>query len=144
MTEKITKVNNLEETKRFAIYFANLLCGGETILLNGDLGAGKTTFTKFLAEALGVTEVVTSPTFNIVKVYNAKNFKLYHFDLYRLENYDELQEIGAEDILFKNEKDVILVEWPYKIDINYVNPIVIDIEKTGDNERIFKVKKWNF
>lgn len=135
-------VKNIGQTKRFAKKFAKSLVGGETILLNGDLGAGKTTFTQFLARYLGVKDVVSSPTFNIVKEYECEHGrKVYHFDMYRLESADELQEIGAEDILLNSETDIKIVEWPDKIDFPYKNPIVITIEKTGDNSRVFRVEK---
>lgn len=135
-------VKNIGQTKRFAKRFAKSLAGGETILLNGDLGAGKTTFTQFLAKYLGVKDVVSSPTFNIVKEYECGHGrKVYHFDMYRLESADELQEIGAEDILLNSENDIKIVEWPDKIDFPYKNPIVIIIEKTGDNSRVFRVKE---
>lgn len=140
MIEEIL-VKNLKGTKDFANKFAKSLSGGETILLYGDLGAGKTTFTQCLAKALGVKDVVTSPTFNIVKEYDAKNGKLYHFDMYRLEDESELQEIGAEDILYKNENDIIIVEWPDKVDVAYKNKIIINIEKISDNSRLFRVKR---
>lgn len=135
------KVEGLKETKRFAKRFAKSLVGGETILLVGDLGAGKTTFTQFLAKELGVKEAVTSPTFNIVKEYDGKKMKLYHFDMYRIEDASELQEIGAEDILYGNEHDVVIVEWPYNVDVKYKNPIKINIEKISENAREFKVER---
>ncbi|MBR4745365.1 MAG: tRNA (adenosine(37)-N6)-threonylcarbamoyltransferase complex ATPase subunit type 1 TsaE, partial [Clostridia bacterium] len=73
-------VDNVKQTEELAKTFAKTLRGGERILLNGDLGAGKTTFTKFLAKALGVKEDVTSPTFTILKSYKGKKFQLNHFD----------------------------------------------------------------
>ena len=76
-------------------------------MLNGDLAAGKTTFTKYLAEYLGVKSVVNSPTFNIMKEYKYPNGKLYHIDAYRLEDSDE--DLGFEDIFF--EDNVSIIEW---------------------------------
>lgn len=142
--EEIIKVKNLAQTKRLAKKLAKSLKGGETVLLYGDLGAGKTTFTQFFAKALGVKDVVTSPTFNIVKEYDGKKMKLYHFDMYRIEDFGELQEIGAEDILYKNEHDVAVVEWPDNAKMDYKNIVKITIEKVSDTERIFKVERWNF
>lgn len=142
--EEIIKVKNLAQTKRLAKKLSKSLKGGETILLYGDLGAGKTTFTQFFAKALGVKDVVTSPTFNIVKEYDGKKMKLYHFDMYRIEDFGELQEIGAEDILYKNEHDVAVVEWPDNAKMDYKNIVKITIEKVSDTERIFKVERWNF
>lgn len=139
--EEIIKVKNLAQTKRLAKKLSKSLKGGETILLYGDLGAGKTTFTQFFAKALGVKDVVTSPTFNIVKEYDGKKMKLYHFDMYRIEDFGELQEIGAEDILYKNEHDVAVVEWPDNAKMDYKNIVKITIEKVSDTERIFKVER---
>lgn len=142
--EEIIKVKNLAQTKRLAKRLSKSLKGGETVLLYGDLGAGKTTFTQFFAKALGVKDVVTSPTFNIVKEYDGKKMKLYHFDMYRIEDFGELQEIGAEDILYKNEHDVAVVEWPDNAKMDYKNIVKITIEKVSNTERIFKVERWNF
>lgn len=139
--EEIIKVKNLAQTKRLAKKLSKSLKGGETLLLYGDLGAGKTTFTQFFAKALGVKDVVTSPTFNIVKEYDGKKMKLYHFDMYRIEDFGELQEIGAEDILYKNEHDVAVVEWPDNAKMDYKNIVKITIEKVSDTERIFKVER---
>ena len=139
--EEIIKVKNLAQTKRLAKKLSKSLKGGETVLLYGDLGAGKTTFTQFFAKALGVNDVITSPTFNIVKEYDGKKMKLYHFDMYRIEDFGELQEIGAEDILYKNEHDVAVVEWPDNAKMDYKNIVKITIEKVSDTERIFKVER---
>ena len=88
---------SVDDTYSFAFEFADLLYGGEIVLLNGDLGAGKTTFTKGLAKALGVTEEVTSPTFTIMNVYTSGRLKLNHLDMYRVENEDELYELGVSE-----------------------------------------------
>ena len=142
--EKSYKVKNLAQTKKLAKALAKSLSGGETILLYGDLGAGKTTFTQFFAKAMGVKDVVTSPTFNIVKEYCGKKRKLYHFDMYRIEDAGDLQEIGAEDILYKNEHDIVVVEWPDNAKVDYNNIVKITIEKISDNERMFRVVRWIF
>jgi tRNA threonylcarbamoyladenosine biosynthesis protein TsaE len=114
----ITK--NEEETKQVATDFAKRLRGGEVILLYGDLGAGKTVFVKGLAEALGVREVVKSPTFNIMKCYSCKlsavSCKLFcHIDAYRLKNFQDLRDIGADEYL--GQPNVITaIEWAERID----------------------------
>lgn len=105
--EKITK--NVQETYEVAKLVASKLSGGEILLLNGDLGAGKTTFTKGLAMALDVDDVITSPTFTIMKEYYGK-LKLYHFDMYRLSNEDEVYELGFEEYL-NDENGVAVIEW---------------------------------
>ena len=100
-------IRNLEDTKRLAEIVANSIDDKLILMLNGDLAAGKTTFTKYLAEYLGVKAVVNSPTFNIMKEYKFQNGKLYHIDAYRLENSDE--DLGFEDIFF--EDNVSVIEW---------------------------------
>ena len=97
-----------EETIAVAEKFAAVLRGGDVVLLSGELGAGKTTFTKGIAQALGITEPVTSPTFTIIKEYKGKDLFLYHMDLYRLS--DDLTELGLEEYL-GNQKGVCVIEW---------------------------------
>lgn len=100
-------IRNLEDTRRLAEIVANSIDDKLILMLNGDLAAGKTTFTKYLAEYLGVKAVVNSPTFNIMKEYKFQNGKLYHIDAYRLENSDE--DLGFEDIFYEN--NICVVEW---------------------------------
>lgn len=85
-----------------------LLAGGEVIALNGELGAGKTAFTKGIAMGLGISEYITSPTFALVNEYEGR-VPLYHFDVYRINDEDELIEIGFEDYIYGN--GVSVVEW---------------------------------
>ena len=100
-------IRDLEDTKRLAKIVSEGIEDRLVLLLNGDLSAGKTTFTKYLAEYLGVKSVVNSPTFNIMKEYKYLNGKLYHIDAYRLEDSDE--DLGFEDIFF--EDNVSIIEW---------------------------------
>ncbi|CAM3079656.1 MULTISPECIES: tRNA (adenosine(37)-N6)-threonylcarbamoyltransferase complex ATPase subunit type 1 TsaE [Leuconostoc] len=101
--------NNRDETQKFAARVAALSSPGLVIALNGDLGAGKTTFTQGFSRALGVTNRVKSPTFNIMNTYYTHHFPIYHFDAYRLE------ETGAQDQGFEDyvgTDGVTLIEWP--------------------------------
>ena len=98
-------IRNLEDTKRLAEIVANSIDDKLILMLNGDLAAGKTTFTKYLAEYLGVKAVVNSPTFNIMKEYKFPKGRLYHIDAYRLENSDE--DLGFEDIFYENNICVV-------------------------------------
>ncbi len=100
-------VKSESEMLRLGKNVANLLSSGDFIALFGGLGAGKTTFVKGLADALGIRNV-SSPTFNIVKRYDAK-LKLDHFDCYRLDSYEDLMNIGFDDYL--NDESVIVMEW---------------------------------
>lgn len=133
------EVKSLLETEELATTFAKSLNGDEIILLNGELGAGKTTFTKSLAKALGVTDIVTSPTFAFMREYYGK-YKISHYDMYRAENQDELFELGIYDNL--TEHGIAVIEWN-KFDTFPPDKklIVINITKTGDDSRIFDIKE---
>lgn len=120
---------NIKDTYALAARIAEKLKGGEIILLNGNLGAGKTTFTKGLAKALGVDEVVTSPTFTFMKEYHGR-LDLYHFDMYRVEDEDELYELGLNEYLYM--RGVCVIEWNKFKDIK--NYIRIDIHVCDDGE----------
>ena len=101
-------VNSLTETKMVAIEFAKSLKMGDVVVLNGDLGAGKTTFTQFVLRELGVKDIVNSPTFAILKSYKGK-FLFEHIDAYRI-NVKEAIEAGFDEILSKKDR-VFFIEW---------------------------------
>lgn len=101
-------VTSLEQTKKLAETFAKTLKLGDVVLLEGDLGAGKTTFTQFVLHSLGVKEVVNSPTFSILKSYKGK-FLFEHIDAYRI-NVEEAIEAGFDEILSKKDR-VFFIEW---------------------------------
>lgn len=131
------KVNGLEETMKLANDFASKLNGGEVVLLNGDLGAGKTTFTQFVFKALGVKEVVNSPTFAILKSYQGK-FKLHHFDTYRITT-EEAIEAGFDEV-FQEENAIIFVEWSENISsLLPSKTISVNIRYISENEREFEI-----
>ena len=104
------KTKSSGETQNAAKEFAARLRAGDVILLRGEMGVGKTVFTKGLCRALGVEDYVTSPTFTVVNEYEGKAFPIYHFDLYRIEDEDELLEIGFEEYL--QSGGVCIIEWP--------------------------------
>ena len=132
-----TVVKGLEETKKLANDFAAKLKGGEVVLLNGDLGAGKTTFTQFVFASLGVKEVVSSPTFAILKSYQGK-FKLHHFDTYRITT-EEAIEAGFDEI-FLEKDSVIFVEWSENIaSLLPEKTIKINIKYLNESEREFEI-----
>lgn len=97
------------ETRSLGFRIADALEPGDVVALIGDLGTGKTALTKYIAEGLGVTEVINSPTFTIVKEYRSGRLPLYHFDVYRLGSGSELLDTGAEDMLYGD--GVCVVEW---------------------------------
>ena len=134
------EIRSLEELKKFAYDFAKNLKGNELIALKGDLGAGKTTFTKYVAEALHVSNEIISPTFNIIKVYNCDLGPLYHIDAYRLETigYDPT----LDDYIY-DESSLRFVEWyEFIMDPIFDSAIKIDIEidlKKG--VRVFNIEE---
>ena len=103
-------INNLNELEIFAEKIANNIEAYKFLGLVGELGSGKTQFTKFLVKALGGDiEEVVSPTFTILNEYSTPDYKVFHFDLYRLNSIEELEEIGYKDYFYSNE--IIVVEW---------------------------------
>ncbi len=102
---------DLAATKAFAAALASRLRREDVLLLQGDLGAGKTTFARFLLQTLGVKGEIPSPTFTLLQTYEATSFPVSHFDLYRLKKPEEIEEIGFEDALAEG---LVLVEWPEK------------------------------
>ncbi len=98
-----------EETSKIAYDMAANAKPGDVICLSGDLGVGKTVFTKGFAKGLGITEPVVSPTFTIVQVYEEGRLPLYHFDVYRIDDIDEMDEIGYEDCFYG--QGVCMIEW---------------------------------
>lgn len=134
--EKVIKVNNLEETIALGNRLGLLLQPNMLLTLSGDLGAGKTTFTKGIGQGLGITKVINSPTFTILKQYQGRLI-LSHFDAYRLEGQDD--DLGFEEIF--DSDDVCVVEWANFIeDILPVDRLTIEIKKIDENIREFVFK----
>lgn len=133
----IYKSNSPKETENIARSFAKELKGGEVICLNGDLGVGKTAFVQGLVKALGVTEPISSPTFTIVNCYEG-DMPIYHFDVYRIEDCDEMYEIGFEEYIYSN--GITLIEWSEKIEeILPKNRIEIVISKDYDKHDDYRI-----
>lgn len=129
------EMNSLEETTALALELGRRAEAGMVITLDGDLGAGKTTFTQSFAKGLGVTRHVNSPTFTIMKVYTGR-LPLYHMDVYRLEGSGD--DIGLEEYL--NGEGVAVVEWSELIaDSLPPERLAITITRTGDDSRRFKL-----
>jgi len=106
------------------------------LLLKGNLGAGKTTFTQFLLKNLGCKDEVNSPTYSIVNEYNSPKGKIYHFDLYRLKNIEEVYDIGIEEYL--DNAFLCIIEWPevYEDELYGLNYHSMSINNTGENREI--------
>lgn len=111
------EVNNIEETTKLGKELGKILNPGDIICLTGDLGTGKTHITKGISEGLGITDNITSPTFTIVNEYNSGRLKLYHFDVYRVSDPDEIYAIGFDDYIFGD--GVSIIEWA-----NYIEEIL--------------------
>ena len=122
-----------EETERLGSALGALLEPGDILAYRGDLGAGKTAFTRGLAKGLGCTEPVTSPTYTIVNEYLSGRVPLFHFDMYRLSGADDLWSIGWEDYLDRG--GICAVEWSENVADALEDPIVITIEKLGEDTR---------
>lgn len=134
--------NSPEETEQLGEALAKYLESGAVLAYTGDLGAGKTAFTRGLARGLGVAERVTSPTFNIVHEYLGGRLPLFHFDMYRLYSSDELFDIGWEDYLARG--GVCAVEWSENIaDALDSDAILIEIRR-GQSDDQRKIKIMNF
>ena len=121
------------ETEELAQKLAPFLFPGAVIAYRGDLGAGKTAFTRGLARGLGYTDMVTSPTYTIVNEYLGGRLPLFHFDMYRLASGDDLWDIGWVD--YQDRGGVCAVEWSENVADALENPIIITIEKLGGNTR---------
>ena len=127
-------LKTLEDLENFGLKLGKALKGNELIGLKGNLGAGKTTLTKYIAKALDVKEEIISPTFNIIKVYDSTKGPLYHIDCYRLENlgYDPI----LDDYIF--DKDALrIIEWYNFLDDDdlFKDAIKIEINVLDNNER---------
>ena len=130
----IYKSKNENDTYLLAAKLAYLLKGGDIVLLNGDLGAGKTTFVKGIAKALKVKEVVTSPTFTLLKTYKSDRYEIVHIDAYRLENsiFEEMDD-------YLNDENVLFIEWSsyLKNQDDIQENLTINIQYVSKNQRIF-------
>lgn len=132
--------NGEKDTITFAKKFAGSLKPGDIVLLDGDLGAGKTVFAKGVVSALSDGKVTAvSPTFVIVNVYDTK-IPVYHFDLYRISDVSELDAIGAEEYFYSN--GISIVEWPERAEGSFPDSAIkVFIKKVNENERLISVER---
>ena len=129
--------NSPEETEELGERLGRALSPGDVVAFTGDLGAGKTAFTRGLARGLGITERITSPTFTIVNEYLGGRLPLFHFDMYRLGSSEELYEIGWEDYLARG--GVCAVEWSEIVADALEEPCIrVDIRQ-GETENQRKI-----
>jgi tRNA threonylcarbamoyladenosine biosynthesis protein TsaE len=140
MSKTITQ--SPEQTMEVAKRLGEKLKPGHVVCLNGDLGTGKTAFTTGIARSLGIDGYITSPTFTIVNEYTTGSLKMYHFDVYRIDNEDEMFEIGFEEYI--NGDAITVIEWADLIKgILPENRIEVLLEKDlskGENVRVITIK----
>ena len=130
------------ETEKVGVALAAHLTPGAVIAYRGDLGAGKTAFTRGIARGLGITEPVTSPTYTIVNEYLGGRLPLFHFDMYRLRSSDDLFDIGWDDYLDRG--GVCAVEWSENVDDAMEGAVYITIEKLGETSRRISIEGGEF
>ena len=128
---------SVDDTNLLALALSKELQGNEKIILEGELGAGKTTFTKGLAKALGVEDEVTSPTFTIMNQYLGGKYPLYHLDMYRIEKEEDIYELGVEDEI---DNGITIIEWN-KLQSLTGKIIVVKIDVLDENSRKFNIKE---
>jgi len=130
------KTENAEETQAVAARLAQLLQAGDVLCLSGDLGAGKTTFTRGLVAALGIpAQAVTSPTFTLLHEYRGGTFPVYHADAYRLTHAVELDDIGLGEAMAE-EDGITLIEWPERVAAALPDDrLDVSLEDTGEDHR---------
>lgn len=134
--------NSVQETEHLGEELAQSLPAGSIVAFTGDLGAGKTAFVRGMARGLKVTERVTSPTFTIVNEYESDDRPLFHFDLYRLDDADELFDVGWEDYLTRG--GICAVEWSERAPEAMEGCIRVDIRRgEHDDQRVIEIEGWN-
>lgn len=146
MNTKIFRTLSENETYNLGENIAKELKGGEVLALYGELGSGKTTFTKGLAKGLGIVQQITSPTFLLVKQYSNVNHPLirtlYHLDLYRIQSETDLRSIGFKD-MFKNPHALTVIEWAEKMgDFLPKKRIDVTFEHLDENERRITLRSY--
>lgn len=142
------KTKSSQETQKIAFEFAKNLKHGDIILLDGDLGSGKTEFTKGLCSYFEVEDLITSPTFTIINHYipgnNNLKLSIYHIDLYRLKDTRELKEIGLLEIL-NDQNSIKIIEWCFKIPVDYPDNsylIKLNFEPDDNDGRIIQIFRF--
>ena len=134
--------NSPGETEAVGAALGKIIPAGTVIAYRGDLGAGKTAFTRGLARGLGYSEPVTSPTYTIVNEYLGGRCPLFHFDMYRLRSSDDLWDIGWEDYLDRN--GVCAVEWSENVEDALEGAVSVTIEKLGEDTRRITIEGGEF
>lgn len=131
-----------EQTIELGKAIGSLLKPGDVIAMTGTLAAGKTTITKGIAQSLGVSDTITSPTFCLISEYDGSKMPLYHMDVYRLEGSEDFVNLGTEDMLYGN--GVCIIEWSEKVASELPKKtIFMKITPSDDGKRTIEIKNWN-
>jgi len=125
--------NSQEDTKNIAQKAARFFHPGDLIILDGDLGAGKTHFVKGFTEGFSSKDLVTSPTFSIANFYRTGGFDILHIDLYRISTIEEFKDLGLTDYF---DQSIVLIEWGLKFADYFDEYMLVSFESKGDNERL--------
>ena len=134
--------NSAEETIELVKKIGSLLKPGDVIAMTGTLAAGKTTITKGIAQALGIKDNITSPTFCLISEYEGEKMPLYHFDVYRLDGEEDFETLGADEMLYG--KGVCIIEWSEKIRNQLPKKtIFMEITPLEDEKREITLSNWN-
>ena len=142
MNLKLT-TNSSEETIALGEILGAMLKPGDVLAMRGTLAAGKTTITKGIAKALGVTDNITSPTFCIISEYEGAKMPLYHMDVYRLDNTEDFINLGVDDLIYGN--GVSIIEWSEKIQSELPKKtITVQITPNEDSTRTIELINWPY
>ena len=142
MNLKLT-TNSSEETIALGELLGAMLKPGDVLAMRGTLAAGKTTITKGIAKALGVTDNITSPTFCIISEYEGAKMPLYHMDVYRLDNAEDFINLGVDDLIYGN--GVSIIEWSEKIQSELPKKtITVQITPNEDSTRTIELINWPY
>ena len=136
-------INNLSELPFAAKQLLKTCADKKIFAFYGAMGAGKTTLIKVICETLGVTDMISSPTFSIVNEYrSSKGEKIFHFDFYRIKSLNEAYDMGYEDYFYSNA--FCFIEWPEKIeDLLPPNYVKVDIITKGEHSELQRILEWN-
>lgn len=146
--EKVT-TNSVEETQQFAESIARQMKGGEVLLLSGELGAGKTSFTQGFAKGLGITKRIISPTFIIMRTYDIPDNVMglehfFHVDLYRVHGEADVEGLGLPEI-FNNNTTIVIVEWPDRLgSLKPQKRWELSLSTLGENKRQIVLNKYGY
>lgn len=136
------KTTSAEETIELGKKIGSLLKSGDIIAMTGTLAAGKTTITKGIAQSLGITDNITSPTFCLISEYEGRKLNLYHMDVYRLEGAEDFINLGVEEMLYGN--GICIIEWSEKVQSELPKKtIFMKIIPSENGTRTIEIKNWN-